>query len=131
MATVAILLGCIAAYIISQAIKNLLDFVRGVWSPHSILASGGMPSSHAATVSALATGLFLNEGLSSAFAVSLVLLAIVAADARGVRHRLGELSATVNRFHKTNHETRIGHTSLEVISGILLGLVLGWVAWLL
>lgn len=48
------------------------------WDSKRILDSGGMPSSHSATVTALAMSFALHEGASSpAFAIAVVLACVV------------------------------------------------------
>ncbi len=121
--TIEILLGCLVSYLAAQIIKNIIDFAQGKWQPKSILSPGGMPSSHVATCAALSTGLFLSEGISSSFTVSVILMAIVTADAIGVRYRVGIMAASINKFHNTRHETRVGHTPNQVAAGFILGVI--------
>ena len=85
-----------------------------------------MPSSHSAFVVALATIIYLEEGSSTAFAISLVLAFIVIRDAFGVRRTVGEEGMAVNqilqklKIHKKTHFS-MGHTPKQVIVGSLIG----------
>jgi len=55
-----------------------------------LVSTGGMPSSHSAVVSALATSVALIQGLGSiAFGISAVLALVVMSDAAGVRQSVG------------------------------------------
>ncbi|CAL2249356.1 unnamed protein product [Prunus armeniaca] len=60
------------------------------WDSKRMLDSGGMPSSHSATVTALAVAIGLQDGVGGpAFAIALVLACIVMYDASGVRLHAG------------------------------------------
>ncbi|HBL35498.1 MAG TPA: acid phosphatase [Firmicutes bacterium] len=128
------------AWLIAQVLKGLLaicthkrlDFRRFV-------GAGGMPSSHSAFVSALATGVGLTDGwASTTFALSVVFSLIVMYDAAGVRLAASKQAATLNKmvtelfdereFHHERLKEFIGHTPVEVIVGALLGILTGW--WL-
>ncbi len=90
-----------------------------------LVISGGMPSSHSAFVSALATSVALIEGLGSvAFGISAILALVVMYDAAGVRQSVGKQSVVLNRIIRELRLRRpiaelerdlrefIGHTSL-------------------
>ncbi|BBH02033.1 Acid phosphatase/vanadium-dependent haloperoxidase-related protein [Prunus dulcis] len=60
------------------------------WDSRRMLGSGGMPSSHSATVTALAVAIGFQEGTGgSAFAIAVVLACVVMYDATGVRLHAG------------------------------------------
>lgn len=126
------------AWLIAQLLKGLfaiykykkLDFRRFV-------GAGGMPSSHSAFVTALATGVGIREGwASTTFALALVFSLIVMYDAAGVRLAASKQAATLNKmvkelfdereFHHERLKELIGHTPVEVIVGALLGILIGW-----
>lgn len=94
-----------------------------------LTGDGGMPSGHAATVTALATAALLRYGATSgAFAVSTVLAIIVMHDAMGVRWQAGQHARTINELLERNDappeallEELLGHTPLQVAAGALLG----------
>lgn len=115
----------------SQLLKLILLWFRHktlVW--HDLILTGGMPSSHAAFVVSLATIIYLQEGVSTSFAISLVFALIVLRDACGVRRTVGEEGLVINeiikklKFQKRTHFA-MGHTPMQVLVGALLGL---WVA---
>ena len=102
-------------------------------------ATGGMPSSHSALVTALAISVGINAGFDSPlFAVSTVLAIVVMYDAAGIRQAAGKQAAKINLIvdelltgHPLNEEhlrELLGHTPLQVAVGAFVG-VLG--AWLL
>ncbi|HLC71859.1 MAG TPA: divergent PAP2 family protein [Candidatus Nanoarchaeia archaeon] len=95
---------------------------------HDIIVTGGMPSSHSAFVVSLATSIYLEEGTSTAFAISLVLAFIVLRDAFGVRRTVGEEGVVITQIlkklkSKTQAHFSLGHTPLQVVVGAVLGLV--------
>ena len=107
----------------------LLWFKHKKLSWHDLIVTGGMPSSHSAFVVSLATIIYLEEGTSTAFAISLVLAFIVLRDAFGVRRTVGEEGLVIQQILKkvkikTQAHFSLGHTPLQVI----VGAVLGWVA---
>ncbi len=93
---------------------------------HDLVVTGGMPSSHSAFVVSLATIIYLVEGTSTAFAISLVLALIVLRDAFGVRRTVGDEGLIINeimsklKFKKKTHFA-MGHTPAQVIVGSLIG----------
>ena len=101
-----------------------------------------MPSSHAATVCALATAAGLEFGGGSfEFAVAVILAIIVMHDARGVRRETGIQARILNEMmetfrkmgNKMTAEERlkefVGHTPLQVLVGALLGILIGAGTW--
>ncbi len=104
------------------------------WFRHKTLAiadlvvTGGMPSSHSAFVVALSTAVYLQEGASTAFAITLVIAMIVIRDAFGVRRTVGEEGVVITDILKklklrTKTHFSMGHTPKQVAVGALIGLV--------
>lgn len=128
------LLAAALGWLVAQIIKYLTQAVKArSWTNVSLLyKSGNMPSVHAATVSALATSIALWEGVnSSLFAIALVLAAIVAYDAMQVRRSVGEQGEALAKLLKSKNKTTklpyysSGHTPLEVLVGVILGVMSG------
>ncbi len=122
-------------------------FLHGWWRhgrPQwlTLFSTGGMPSSHSALVTSLATATGLQMGFdSSQFAIAAVLALIVMYDARGVRRESGYHAQLLNRIVRevfsghpvSERELKelLGHTTIEVFVGALVGilytlLVLAW-----
>ncbi len=135
-----VLIIALIAWAIAQILKVAIVLVqerRVAW--HFFITSGGMPSSHTATVCSLATAVAMTEGVSSIFfSISVVLAFIVMYDAAGVRQSVGQHSAVLNRMLKEisfktsraelqkNLREFVGHTPLQVIIGALLGILVAW-----
>lgn len=139
-----VLVTALCASITAQIIKvllNLITFRRFI--AERMWGAGGMPSSHSATVCAMvvATGRFC--GVSSPeFAIAAVLSIIVMYDAMGVRYETGEQAKLLNRLftewmdqgaasfpflRDKKLKEMVGHTPIEVLTGAILGVVLGFV----
>jgi uncharacterized protein len=133
----------LCAWVIAQLIKVLIALMQGKGLDLSnFVNSGGMPSSHSAMVSALATAVGMTNGFDSTFfAISVVLASIVMYDAAGVRQSVGQQSVVLNRIIlelkrrqplvKIEADIRelMGHTPFEVVAGGALGIALAWL-WL-
>ena len=104
-----------------------------------LMASGGMPSSHSATVSSLAMAVAKTDGFrSTTFAIAFIMAFIVMYDGSGVRRAAGEQARILNQlvnnlaehrpvYLKKNLKELIGHTPLEVVVGALLGVLIALV----
>lgn len=132
-----VLWASLVAWFVAQVIKT----IRGFFLTHQlnlsyIVSSGGMPSSHSALVTGLATAVGRVDGLAStSFALAAVLAGVVMYDAAGVRLAVSKQARILNLmledfFHerglneKRLHEL-IGHTPVQVFAGFLLGIVVG------
>ncbi|MBQ7751684.1 MAG: divergent PAP2 family protein [Clostridia bacterium] len=116
--------------------KKRFDFRRFV-------GSGGMPSSHSAFVTSLATAVGLQNGFSSTeFAISTVFALVVMYDAAGVRRAAGQQARILNKlveqweksdFSDTDKHLKelLGHTPKEVFAGALLGMAIALVRHML
>ena len=129
------------AGVIVQAFKLLAFWRRYRRIDFRILVqTGGMPSSHSAVVTALATAVGIQEGTGSAlFAMACILAAVVMYDAAGVRRAAGKQAAVLNRILEDMYQGQpvaeerlrelLGHTPFEVIVGATVGAAIAW-AWL-
>ena len=104
-----------------------------------ILGAGGMPRSHSAVVTSLATLIGKSEGFNSPmFALSLIFACIVMYDAAGVRRAAGKQAKLLNKIVSTPGLTNIqmqeklvevlGHTPIQVIVGATIGIIVGLIA---
>ncbi len=131
-----VLLSSFAAWSLAQLSKFVIWKLRkGKFNLRILVSSGGMPSSHSALVTALATAVGIEEGFgSAAFAISLVLAMIVMYDATGVRraasiqaHILNQILEELFKGHPISEKRLrelLGHTPMEVLIGALLGIVI-------
>lgn len=123
--------GWIVASFIKMAIAawktGTFDFVY-------LVSTGGMPSSHSATVAGLAFGIGYTEGFDTPIAVLATAFAFITMfDAATVRRAAGEHAKVLNAIVRDIKDLRftpkkrfkelLGHTRKEVIWGMVTGIV--------
>ncbi|MFD1020945.1 divergent PAP2 family protein [Thalassobacillus hwangdonensis] len=133
---------------LAQALKIVTHKrMTGKWDVKQIATTGGMPSSHSAGVSALASYIAANKGSRhTETALATIFGVIVMYDAQGIRRHTGEIAQLVNElednfaklsgdfpsfeFVEREKELKelLGHQPLEVVGGALLGVALGVIA---
>ena len=133
-----VLISAIVGWTVAQILKTLIDFgLNKSFTPERLVGSGGMPSSHSATVCGLTTASALCYGVESfQFAISFVLAAVVMYDAIGVRQETGKQAKLLNSvffenilnldgvFLQEKLKEYVGHTPLQVVAGAVLGILL-------
>ncbi|MBF0570197.1 MAG: divergent PAP2 family protein [Candidatus Omnitrophica bacterium] len=129
-----ILLITLMVWVVAQGVKMMLYLLRGKkFNFRWFIGTGGMPSSHAAGVTALATSCGLVHGFGSGiFALATVFAMVTMFDAQGVRRSTGEQAGILNKvledmyWHKRFEIGRIrefvGHTPFQVFVGSALGI---------
>lgn len=126
--------------ILAQVLKTVVYYYRtGKWDFHWVIASGGFPSSHSSTVTALSLSIGIQEGFDSAiFAVTTIFSFIVMYDACHVRYYSGKNIELTQQLVKDLREMTglhfddpiyqeklknvLGHKFVEVIGGFAVGL---------
>ena len=138
-----VLIGTLAAWGLAQLLKPPMEYLRSrEWKWSILLSAGGMPSSHSALVVGATQGIGLFVGFDSPlFALAVAFTMIVIYDAAGVRRQAGMHAERINVLFDEllhghmwdEHELRevLGHTPLEVTGGILLGIVVATLNWLI
>lgn len=130
----------LCSYFTAQLLKIMIKLIQERRLDITLLfASGGMPSSHASTVAALAfSALRLYGPGSPIFAICFVLASIVMYDAAGVRRAAGEHAKILNRLlmdmtsgdpelAEKGLKELIGHTPFQVLIGALLGIAIPYI----
>jgi uncharacterized protein len=132
-----------AGWVLAQVLKVPFDlFKERRWNWATFFAAGGMPSSHSALVTSTAAAVGLHIGFDSpVFAVAVAIAMVVVYDATGVRRQAGKQAEKINilveellKGHAINQEhlrEAIGHTPLEALGGVVLGLVVAFGLWFL
>ena len=139
------LISAVSAWLAAQLLKVLTGMFRERKFSLTALvfSTGGMPSSHTASVVALTTSAALTYGLDSfAFAASFMFAMVVMIDATGVRRETGEQAKILNQMMKQLFEAKnietwnrtlkelVGHTPLQVIAGAGVGVAVPLILWL-
>lgn len=138
----------------AQFLKSIFNYISTKHLDfNKIFSSGGMPSAHSASVSALAFSIGRQHGFnSSSFAISTLFATIVMYDASGIRKNAGEQAKILNKlinflninklkkleenknFINTDFKKNIeknkplkenlGHNPIEVLAGVLVGIII-------
>ena len=120
-----------------QTFKVIYDLVTTKkFNFKRIIGAGGMPSSHSAVVTCLATLVGKAEGTDSImFAMATIFALVVMYDAAGVRRAAVKQAHLLNKIIETPGLTGVevqerlvevlGHTPLQVIVGATIGIVVG------
>ncbi|MEB2332707.1 MAG: divergent PAP2 family protein [Anaerolineaceae bacterium] len=137
------LIAGLIAWILAQVIKLPLDYLRTrKWNWSLMLTTGGMPSSHSALMTATTLAIGLYHGFANPlFALGIAITMIVTYDAAGVRQQAGIHAKRINVlfdellkghiFSEKDLREVLGHTPLEVIGGIILGIIIAVCQWLI
>ena len=129
-----VLICSVSGWLVAQVLKTIIDMVLNQsFNPERIFGSGGMPSSHSATVCALTTASGMEYGIGSfEFAISFVLAMIV----MYVRMETEKQAKLLNSvffenilnldkiFLQEKLKEYVGHTPLQVVAGAILGVVI-------
>lgn len=138
-----ILVTALVSWFIAQIVKTLFNWmicrkvdISRMWG------DGGWPSAHSATVCAMVAATARVEGLNSTmFAIAAVVAIITMHDAMGVRRQTGEQAKVLNQLISEwldqgaqklpilgdkQLKEMVGHTPIEVISGAILGFLVGF-----
>lgn len=125
-------LAVVASWLVASLIKGLISKE----SLRKGFSNGGMPSSHVSTLSTITTLLFLDAYVGrlgfELFFLSLVLTTIVGIDAVRTRKTLERYGRKLNEM-LDDDSVRIveGHTTEQVWAGAVLGVVIGYLTFLL
>lgn len=141
------LVSYICALFIAQGAKPLIMYFKTKeFSFKYAFSSGGHPSSHSAGVVALALSVAIIEGIDSTlFAIASVFAVIVIYDAFNVRWYAGrnikltkqvieDLKDTIEKndpIYDEKLKEVLGHKKAEIVTGILLGIVVALVLYLI
>lgn len=123
--------------IIAQIIKCLIELIKTkkLNVIRLLDQSGGMPSSHCSLVSSLTMTIYQIYGPASvSFGICLIFSLIVIYDAMGIRYETGKQAEIINKIvkkvdvkNKIKLKEMIGHKPLEVLCGIILGVLVSFI----
>jgi len=102
---------------------------------HSIIKYGGFPSAHAALVTSLAFSIYWMEGFTISFLIAVALMFIVIRDTITLRRTIDKNSKNISKLTKEkaieNEIKMIAHTNIQIFGGILVGIVIPLLIYLL
>jgi len=131
----------LAVWVLAQMVKVIFGIIKEKrFNFRWFIGTGGMPSSHAAGASALATSVGLEYGFNSPlFAVAAAFAMVTMFDAQGVRRATGYQATVLNKmmddiYWKGQIEEQrlkelVGHTPVEVLAGFAFGVICAMVLY--
>ncbi|MDT7879368.1 MAG: divergent PAP2 family protein [Candidatus Hydrothermia bacterium] len=137
-----VLLTAIIGSLSAQILKLIINYINHKKLDFRILFStGGMPSSHSASVMSLSMAVGFEEGFkSNLFAICLFFSFIVMYDAAGIRRAAGKQAEILNKIiedlyagRKTDEKLKelLGHTPIEVLIGAIWGIIVALIMYAL
>ncbi len=145
LANYPVLICCLTGWLLSSILKIPIYYIlhRKV-NIALAFGTGGMPSSHAATMTATTLAIGLFDGFDKPlFALAIAISMIIIYDAAGVRREAGYHAEALNKLvdewfvltktplaDQKRLKEMLGHTPIEVVGGVLTGLVSTLVLWL-
>ncbi|MFH2020995.1 MAG: divergent PAP2 family protein [archaeon] len=129
-----ILLSVVFAYFFAGLLKLIFVFIAYDRIDFMVFfRTGGMPSSHTASVTAMTTAVYLSSGVSDLFIISSIVSTIVISDAVGLRRAVGKQAEVLNQMTDEFRYFRriktkklyelLGHTPKQTIAGFILGIL--------
>jgi hypothetical protein len=115
-----------SAWVIAGGVKFLINSIKSRQLAFHQIGYGGMPSSHSAIVCSVAAMVAFREGVeSSVFVVALTLAFVVMMDAMDLRRKIGQHAERLNLLSSDlpKLRERVGHTPVEVLAGVLTGII--------
>lgn len=118
------------AWLVAGGSKFIINSIKTRKLAFGLIGYGGLPSTHSAIVSSTATLIAIKEGINhSAFGVAITLAFIVMLDANGLRRQVSKHAMAINKSATGAPDypilsERMGHTRLEIVSGIAVGIAI-------
>lgn len=124
-------------WLVSGVLKFIINYVRFGSDARSRIGNGGFPSTHTTVMTTTVMLIGLNEGfLSPIFGLGVAVTYIIIIDATGLRMQVGKQAARLNQIAELDPESgevkvkfreSMGHTRFEILGGLVLGIILGFI----
>lgn len=122
------------AWLVAGTLKYIINKIRFGNQAAQLIGNGGFPSNHTTVVTTISWLIGLREGFNSPmFGLGVALVMVVIFDATGLRRYVGQHATNINLINsesKAKLREKIGHTRIEVIGGIILGMLLGYLIYI-
>lgn len=134
-------LAALLSGVIAQILKVVIELVRTRrFNFLKIFDNGGMPSSHTSLVTTLTVGVGIYSGIdSSIFSITVIFSLYIVFEAAGLRQEVGKQARVLNdlvdelrathQFDRSRLKELVGHTWGEVFGGLMLGLLVAYIAF--
>ena len=120
------------AWLVTGLIKFLINSFQSKKLAFDLIGYGGLPSNHSAIVSSIVSLIGFREGLDHpAFGLAITLAFVVIMDAGSLRNQVGKHAKEINKISNEDKKhlplrERIGHSRVEILAGIAVGVMVGW-----
>lgn len=115
------------------SLKFTINFIRFRRQAVNLIGNGGFPSTHTTVMSSIVFLIGFSEGVTTPiFGLGVAVLMITMIDALGLRRAVGKQASAINRYIVPGNTTqpllreRQGHNPVEVLGGLMLGLILAY-----
>lgn len=131
--TILYLILPLIAWFVSGSLKFAINYAQHGKDAIAHVGNGGFPSTHTSVVSSVLFLLLFQDGLSKEIAIVAAVLMIVIMDATGLRRTVGRHAGAINKLSDSNPthpklREKQGHNGSEIIGGLAVGALLGWVS---
>lgn len=129
----------IIGWFVSGTIKYIINYFRYGGKAKEHIGTGGFPSTHTTVITTPTVLIGLNEGFTSpVFGLAVAVMIIVVMNATGLRREVSKHAAAINKIAEKNNNCKntfwklresIGHSYIEIIGGLILGIILSLVLY--
>lgn len=114
-------------WLVSGCFKFALNYVRFGKEAKSRIGNGGFPSTHTTIITTTTVLIGWQEGFGSpVFGLGIAVMLLIIIDAAGLRRAVGYHAVSLNQLKsELHHRESIGHTKIEILGGLFLGIILG------
>ena len=134
MAKLSYLLSPIFAWLVSGIIKFIINSIKTKSFAFEQIGYGGFPSTHTAIATNITALIALKQGVDSPeFGIALTLMLIIIIDAIGLRRQIGRHAQVINQIsmqltYRVILREKMGHKLDEVLAGLIVGCITGYVS---
>jgi acid phosphatase family membrane protein YuiD len=120
------------AWLVTGLLKFLINSLQSKKLAFDLIGYGGLPSNHSAIVSSIVSLIGFREGFNHpTFGLAITLAFIVIMDAGSLRSQVGKHAIKINQISKRKKNylplrERIGHSRIEILTGVVVGVMVGW-----
>lgn len=120
-------------WFVAGTVKFMVNYIRFRKEAVNLIGNGGFPSTHTTVMSSTVFLIGFSEGFSApVFGLGVAVLMITIIDALGIRRAVGKQASAINRYILSEKKgelvlrERQGHSPVEVLGGLVLGLLLAY-----
>lgn len=121
------------AWFVAGSTKFVVNSIKARKLAFDLVGYGGLPSTHSSIVSCTVILIWIREGAySPLLLIASTLAFIVLLDASSLRRHVGRQAEQINKLNQGNNDykilrERIGHTKIEVLAGIVTGVICAYI----